>query len=299
VWFWPDAAVSVLAASTIAGVVTGDDDYLEVMLALPLLVGGVFFAFELLRMGWVADLVPDPVLKGFGPKTPSSLFVHDGSMQIVGLASLADEGVAVVGEPEGGFFNFAIPSGERLDPDEKSLALGAANIGSGSSGGYVVTGGAVQDQRGTLLGRQISDRQPCRCGDCGALRHREDCKNPFLNLGRSPIAQNPGRICRASQHVSVRCREPTKRLVGSVQCDGAFASDERSDAPRGLGDRRLYFVDTIRIADDDHADAHVERAIQLVSRHVRREFTHQLEQRRNRPGRQVDLGADALGQHPG
>jgi SulP family sulfate permease len=61
----PDAAVSVLAASTIAGVVTGDNDYMEVMLALSLLVGVVFFVFRLLRMGWVADLVPDPVLKGF------------------------------------------------------------------------------------------------------------------------------------------------------------------------------------------------------------------------------------------
>lgn len=235
----PDAAVSVLAASTIAGVVTGDDDYLEVMLALSLLVGGVFFVFRLLRMGWVADLVPDPVLKGFiqglvwvtilgqvpallgvspqedfrdfwrdfaelvavlgdlqaetallgigcvvslillkrfVPKTPGSLVVLAGSMLIVGLASLADEGVAVVGEPEGGFFNFGVPrgltgdqwidllpgaiaiavlgftesmgaaksaaqrTGERLDPDEELLALGTANIGSGLSGGYVVTG---------------------------------------------------------------------------------------------------------------------------------------------------------------
>ena len=60
----PDAALSVLAASTIAGVATGDD-YLEVMLALSLLAGGVFVLFWILRMGWVADLVPDPVLKGF------------------------------------------------------------------------------------------------------------------------------------------------------------------------------------------------------------------------------------------
>jgi SulP family sulfate permease len=202
-------------------------------------VGGVFFVFRLLRMGWVADLVPDPVLKGFiqglvwvtilgqvpallgvspqddfrdfwrdfvelvavlgelqaetallgigclvalilvkrfAPKVPGSLFVLAGSMLLVELASLADKGVAVVGEPDGGFFNFGAPqglagdqwinlipgaiaiavlgftesmgaaksaaqhTGERLDPDEELFSLGAANIGSGLSGGYVVTG---------------------------------------------------------------------------------------------------------------------------------------------------------------
>lgn len=60
----PDAALSVLAASTIVGVVTGDDDYLEVMIALSLIVGLIVFLFRLLKMGWIADLVPDPVLKG-------------------------------------------------------------------------------------------------------------------------------------------------------------------------------------------------------------------------------------------
>lgn len=234
----PDAALSVLAASTIAGVATGDD-YVEVMLALSLLVGGVFILFWILRMGWVADLVPDPVLKGFiqglvwvtilgqvpallgvtpeedfpdfwrdlvqlvkvlgdiqtetallgvgglavlvvlkrfAPKVPGSLVVLIGSMVVVAVASLSNEGVAVVGEPEGGFFNFGLPTGlagsqwidllpgaaaivvlgftesmgaakssalktgERLDPNEELLALGASNIGSGLAGGYVVTG---------------------------------------------------------------------------------------------------------------------------------------------------------------
>jgi MFS superfamily sulfate permease-like transporter len=209
------------------------------MLALSLLVGGIFIAFRLLRMGWVADLVPDPVLKGFiqglvwvtilgqvpallgvvpeedypdfwrdfselvgvlgdfqtetailgvgclvvlivlkrvAPKVPGSLVVLAGSMVVVAAASLADEGVKVVGEPDGGFFNFGLPSGvlgsqwidllpgataivvlgftesmgaaksaaqhtgELLDPNEELLALGASNIGSGLSGGYPVTG---------------------------------------------------------------------------------------------------------------------------------------------------------------
>ncbi|MGI9621246.1 MAG: SulP family inorganic anion transporter [Acidimicrobiales bacterium] len=235
----PDAAVSVLAASTIAAVATDDENYLEVMLALSLIVGAVYLLFALLRMGWIADLVPDPVLKGFiqglvwvtilgqvpdllgvtpeedfpdfwrdfreivqvlddiqtqtavlgigslvtlyllkrfVPKIPGSLVVLIGSMVIVAAASLGDEGVAVVGEPSGGFFNFGLPSGlsagqwvdlipgaaaivvlgftesmgaaksaaqktgERLDPNEELLALGTSNLGSGLAGGYPVTG---------------------------------------------------------------------------------------------------------------------------------------------------------------
>ena len=42
----PDAAVSVLAATTIASVATGDEDYLEVMLALSLIVGAIHIGFS-------------------------------------------------------------------------------------------------------------------------------------------------------------------------------------------------------------------------------------------------------------
>lgn len=34
------------------------------MIALSLIVGLIFFLFRLLMIGWIADLVPDPVLKG-------------------------------------------------------------------------------------------------------------------------------------------------------------------------------------------------------------------------------------------
>ncbi len=60
----PDAAISVLSAATVASVVAGDQ-YLELTIALALIVGGVYFVFSVLRMGWIADLIPDPVLKGF------------------------------------------------------------------------------------------------------------------------------------------------------------------------------------------------------------------------------------------
>jgi SulP family sulfate permease len=50
--------------------------------------------------------------------------------------------IAVLGftESMGAAKSAAQHTGERLDPDEELLALGTANIGSGLSGGYVVTG---------------------------------------------------------------------------------------------------------------------------------------------------------------
>ena len=234
----PDAAVSVLAAATIAPVVTGDD-YLEVTLALSLIVGAVYVVLWALRMGWIADLVPDPVLKGFIqglvwvtvldqvpkllgvgledppddfwrraadtiraideahaetailglgclaalfalkmllPRAPGPLVVLAVSLVVVGVLGLDDDGVSVVGEPTGALFDVGLPSGvdssqlldlvpgalaivvlgftesmgaaktaaqttgERLDPDQELLAIGAANLGAGVSGGYVVTG---------------------------------------------------------------------------------------------------------------------------------------------------------------
>lgn len=59
----PDAAVSVLSAATVASVVAGDD-YFGLTVALALMVGVIYVLFFLLRMGWIADLIPDPVLKG-------------------------------------------------------------------------------------------------------------------------------------------------------------------------------------------------------------------------------------------
>lgn len=60
----PDAAVVVLSAATVAGVVAGGDR-LPLILALTLLIGALYVALFLLKVGWIADLIPDPVLKGF------------------------------------------------------------------------------------------------------------------------------------------------------------------------------------------------------------------------------------------
>ncbi|MFV0524846.1 MAG: SulP family inorganic anion transporter [Acidimicrobiales bacterium] len=59
-----DAAVSVLVGTALAGV---DARYRpeEAVIVLSLTVAAVYLVMRLLRMGWMADLVPVPVLKGF------------------------------------------------------------------------------------------------------------------------------------------------------------------------------------------------------------------------------------------
>jgi high affinity sulfate transporter 1 len=59
----PDAAVAVLAGATVAAVVVGDN-HLEIAIALSFMVAAVYVLFSLLKLGWIADLIPDPVLKG-------------------------------------------------------------------------------------------------------------------------------------------------------------------------------------------------------------------------------------------
>jgi high affinity sulfate transporter 1 len=60
----PDAAVVVLASATMTAVAAGGDR-LSLVLPLTLLVGVLYLAFFLLKFGWIADVLPDPVLKGF------------------------------------------------------------------------------------------------------------------------------------------------------------------------------------------------------------------------------------------
>ena len=61
----PDAAISVLAASTVALVIADGAPYVDAVIALALVAGGLYLIMHLLRMGWIADLVPRPVVRGF------------------------------------------------------------------------------------------------------------------------------------------------------------------------------------------------------------------------------------------
>ena len=60
----PDAAVVVLSAAAVAGA-AAVGERLPLILALTLLIGTLYAALFLLKVGWIADLIPDPVLKGF------------------------------------------------------------------------------------------------------------------------------------------------------------------------------------------------------------------------------------------
>jgi len=236
----PDAAVVVLASATLTAVATAGER-VSLILPLTLLVGVLYLAFYLLKAGWIADVVPDPVLRGFVegaiwltvltqvplllglqvdlpsrgflaklaaigralPEAhgttaivalssvvalwllrrfarwlPGPLVVLAASIVLVRLLGLDRAGVAVVGEAGAelpglplltgldfarivdlipgamaivvlGYTkslgalklaNDAAPTGAPMDPDRELLALGAANVAAGLSGGYAVAG---------------------------------------------------------------------------------------------------------------------------------------------------------------
>jgi SulP family sulfate permease len=236
----PDAAVAVLSGATIAAVVVGENAVtLELAIVLALLVGLLYLLFSFLRLGWVSDLIPDPVLKGvvegivwvtilkqfskllglkldgadtlfiakiieliqaipsahmltavvgitsvvglllfnkYLPRIPSAFAILVVSIILVGALDLQNHGVAVLGSTAGdagwrglsswpsmgqviGLLPGALAvmvlgstlslaaakraaeqTGERIDPDQEFLAIGAANLGAGLSGGYPVAG---------------------------------------------------------------------------------------------------------------------------------------------------------------
>ena len=62
----PDSATALLSAHTVGLLaVQHSPDYLALTSALALLVGLFFLGFGILRMGWVANFIAQPVMKGF------------------------------------------------------------------------------------------------------------------------------------------------------------------------------------------------------------------------------------------
>jgi SulP family sulfate permease len=62
----PDSATALLSAHTIGALVSQSSaGYLQLTSALALAVGVIFLIFGLLRMGWVANFISQPVMKGF------------------------------------------------------------------------------------------------------------------------------------------------------------------------------------------------------------------------------------------
>lgn len=62
----PDSATALLSATTISTLaVAGTNEHTTLTAVLAMLVGGFFLLFGLMRLGWVANFLATPVLKGF------------------------------------------------------------------------------------------------------------------------------------------------------------------------------------------------------------------------------------------
>lgn len=62
----PDSATALISSVTVGALVMGGTpDYLTYTALLAGLVGVLFLGFGLLKMGWIADFIPLPVMKGF------------------------------------------------------------------------------------------------------------------------------------------------------------------------------------------------------------------------------------------
>ena len=93
-----DAGVSVLAGATVASVVVGDE-ILALAIALALIVGLIYVLFSLFKMGWIAHLIPDPVMKGF----------TEGIVWVTLLGQVpAFLGLQLAGQPQGFFEKLAV-----------------------------------------------------------------------------------------------------------------------------------------------------------------------------------------------
>ncbi len=62
----PESALAIMSAATVAALATqGSEEYLTLTIGLAFIIGILFVIFGLLRLGWVANFMANPVLKGF------------------------------------------------------------------------------------------------------------------------------------------------------------------------------------------------------------------------------------------
>jgi high affinity sulfate transporter 1 len=62
----PESALAIMSAAAVGALATqGSEEYLTLTIALAFVIGVLFIIFGLLRMGWVANFMANPVLKGF------------------------------------------------------------------------------------------------------------------------------------------------------------------------------------------------------------------------------------------
>jgi SulP family sulfate permease len=88
----PGTGVAMISAATVGALAAqGSDEFLELTFAMAIIVGTLYIIFGLFRLGWVADFLANPVLKGF--------------MQGLALVVLVGQLPKIFGV-EGGFGNF-------------------------------------------------------------------------------------------------------------------------------------------------------------------------------------------------
>jgi high affinity sulfate transporter 1 len=62
----PESAIAIISAVTVGGIVAQDPaEFLALTSLLALVVGGLFLLFGLMRLGWAANFLSQPVLQGF------------------------------------------------------------------------------------------------------------------------------------------------------------------------------------------------------------------------------------------
>lgn len=232
----PESATAIMVAAAVAPLAAGDPDrYLALTAGLALLVGLVCLGAFLLRMGFVADLLSQPILVGYmagvavimigsqlgtltgvtleadttvgkivelarsldevqpatlalgiavtvflfvlrwrWPLAPGALLAVVGAAVAVAVLGLEEQGIAVVGPVPSGLPTPALPAlgwsditaligsaaaitfvgysdvaltgrafaarnGETIDPNRELLAMGAANVAAGLTGGFALS----------------------------------------------------------------------------------------------------------------------------------------------------------------
>ena len=62
----PDSATALISGVTVSALAaSGSQDYLVLTSAMAVIVGFCFLLFGSLKMGWVADFIPTPVMNAF------------------------------------------------------------------------------------------------------------------------------------------------------------------------------------------------------------------------------------------
>jgi MFS superfamily sulfate permease-like transporter len=110
----PESAIAIISAVTVGGIVSQDPvEFLALTSLLALVVGGLFLVFGLLRLGWAANFLSQPVLQGFTQGI--ALIVIIG--QIPTLLGTGNAGRNRAGEPHAAVRLQALPATSALGPD--------------------------------------------------------------------------------------------------------------------------------------------------------------------------------------